>query len=156
MINVLKNNRGEATYIYLCILVLVLSMLLSVLILYMGLCSQVEIQKRDVKHKLDGYLSEVATEEFNSLKQGESYESHIDYDALGAGAFEALGFAPGDSEYAYENGNCIMTRPTVTALRGDGFGVKVEYDAIFAVKWNGKTFTNLTIPVTVTGYYKFK
>ena len=74
MINVLKNNKGEATYIYLCILVLVLSMLLSVLILYMGLCSQVEIQKRDVKHKLDGYLSEVATEEFNSLKQGESYE----------------------------------------------------------------------------------
>ena len=37
MINVLKNNKGEATYIYLCILVLVLSMLLSVLILYMGL-----------------------------------------------------------------------------------------------------------------------
>lgn len=156
MRTVLKNNKGEATFIYLCVLILVLSMLLSVLILYMGLCSQVSIQKRDVRHQIDGYLSEVATKEFNAIKQGEPFESYIDYEALEAGAYEALGFSLTDTEYVYENGNCIMKRPAITALRGDGFGVKVRYEAVFPIRWNGKTFASLTIPVSVTGYYKIK
>lgn len=152
----LNNKRGEATYIYLCILILVLSMLLSVVILYMGLCSQVAVQKRDVKHKLDGYLSEVAVEEFNSIKQGENYDAHIDYDALESGIYEKLGFGMTDIAYDYPNGNCTMSRPTVTVLRGKGFGLKVTYTASFPIRWNGKTFTTLDIPVAVSGYYKFK
>ncbi len=156
IINALKSKKGEAAYIYLCVLVLVLSMLLSVLILYMGLCAQVEMQKRDVQHKLDGYLSEVATEEFNSIKQGESYESCMDYEALEAGVCPALGFGETDTEYVYPGGNCTMIRPTVTVLKDDGFGVKVEYEAVFPILWNGKTYTDITIPVSVTGYYKMK
>lgn len=156
MRNILNNKRGEATYIYLCILILFLSMLLYVVILYMGLCSQVAIQKRDVKHKLDGYLSEVAVEEFNSIKQGENYDAHIDYDALESGVYEKLGFGTTDTTYDYPNGNCTMSRPTVSVLRGEGFGLKLIYTASYPIRWNGKTFTTLTIPVTVTGYYKIK
>ena len=69
---ILKSKKGEGTYIYLCVLILVISMLLSVLILYMGLCAQVQIQKRDMKHKLDGYISDYATVAFNAVKQGEA------------------------------------------------------------------------------------
>lgn len=156
MMKILKSRKGEATFIYLCVLILVLSMLLSVLILYMGLCAQVEMQRRDVKYKIDGYLSEVATEEFNSIKQGESYESRMDYEALKAGVCPALGFGVTDTEYVYPGGNCTVTRPTVTVLKGDGFGVKVEYEAVFPIRWNGKNYTSITIPVSVTGYYKTK
>lgn len=42
----LKDKNGDA-YIWLCVIVVFISMLLSVLILYMGLLSQVQIQKRD-------------------------------------------------------------------------------------------------------------
>ena len=53
----LKDKNGDA-YIWLCVIVVFISMLLSVLILYMGLLSQVQIQKRDVKTKLDSVVSE--------------------------------------------------------------------------------------------------
>lgn len=156
MTGVLKNRRGEGTYIYLCVLILVISMLLSVLILYMGLCAQVQIQKRDMRHRLDGYLTEVATLEFDAIKQGEVYEGYLDYDALAANVYEAIGFGASDLIYSYPDGNCTITRPTVTVLKGEGFGLKLEYEASFPIKWGGKTFSTLTVPVTVTGYFKFK
>ena len=80
----LKDKNGDA-YIWLCVIVVFISMLLSVLILYMGLLSQVQIQKRDMKHKLDGYISDYATVAFNAVKQGEAYEVYVDYENLANG-----------------------------------------------------------------------
>ena len=77
----LKDKNGDA-YIWLCVIVVFISMLLSVLILYMGLLSQVQIQKRDVKTKLDSVVSEYATEMFGAIKQGAPSERYIDYDGL--------------------------------------------------------------------------
>ena len=154
---ILKSKKGEGTYIYLCVLILVISMLLSVLILYMGLLSQVQIQKRDVKTKLDSVISEYATEMFGAIKQGAPSEQYIDYDGLVRKTYAKLGF-PSDTvtEYAYPNGNCVMMRPQVTALKGDGFGITVRYTVVFPIKWNGNTYKSLEVPITVSSYYKFK
>lgn len=53
-----SSKKGES-YIYVCVLVLFISMLVSVVIMYMGLMAQVQIQKRDVKMKLDSCVSEI-------------------------------------------------------------------------------------------------
>ena len=100
----LKDKNGDA-YIWLCVIVVFISMLLSVLILYMGLLSQVQIQKRDMKHKLDGYISDYATVAFNAVKQGEAYEVYVDYENLANGCLPSLGFTQSDSVYRYDNGN---------------------------------------------------
>lgn len=157
MMKILKSKKGEGTYIYLCVLILVISMLLSVLILYMGLLSQVQIQKRDVKTKLDSVISEYATAMFDAIKQGAPSEQYIDYDGLVRKTYARLGF-PSDTvtEYAYPNGNCVMMRPQVTSLKGDGFGVTVRYTVVFPIKWNGNTYKSLEVPITVSSYYKFK
>ena len=152
----LRNKDGIA-YIYVCIIVLFISVLLSVVVMYMGLMAQVQIQKRDIQQKLDSYVAEYATEAFNAIKQGESYESYIDYADFSRGVYPKLGFTSSSmTEYRYDNGNCSMTKPTVTLLRGDGFGLTVKYTAIFPVQWNGKTYSDLEIPVTVSSYFKFK
>lgn len=153
---ILKSKKGEGTYIYLCVLILVISMLLSVLVLYMGLCAQVQIQKRDMKHKLDGYISDYATVAFNAVKQGEAYEVYVDYENLANGCLPSLGFTQSDSVYRYDNGNCTLVEPEVKVLRGDGFGITVRYTAVFPIVWNGKTYGDLSIPVTVSSYYKIK
>lgn len=153
---ILKSKKGEGTYIYLCVLILVISMLLSVLILYMGLCAQVQIQKRDMKHKLDGYISDYATVAFNAVKQGEAYEVYVDYESLANGCLPSLGFTQSDSVYRYDNGNCTLVEPEVKALRGEGFGITLHYTAVFPIVWNGKTYGDLSIPVTVSSYYKIK
>lgn len=156
MMKILKSKKGEGTYIYLCVLILVISMLLSVLILYMGLCAQVQIQKRDMKHKLDGYISDYATVAFNAVKQGEAYEVYVDYESLANGCLPSLGFTQSDSVYRYDNGNCTLVEPEVKVLRGEGFGITVRYTAVFPIVWNGKTYGDLSIPVTVSSYYKIK
>lgn len=153
---ILKSKKGEGTYIYLCVLILVISMLLSVLILYMGLCAQVQIQKRDMKHKLDGYISDYATVAFNAVKQGEAYEIYVDYENLANGCLPSLGFTQSDSVYRYDNGNCTLVEPEVKVLRGEGFGITLHYAAVFPIVWNGKTYGDLSIPVTVSSYYKIK
>lgn len=153
---ILKSKKGEDTYIYLCVLILVISMLLSVLILYMGLCAQVQIQKRDMKHKLDGYISDYATVAFNAVKQGEAYEIYVDYENLANGCLPSLGFTQSDSVYRYDNGNCTLVEPEVKVLRGEGFGITLHYTAVFPIVWNGKTYGDLSIPVAVSSYYKIK
>lgn len=156
MMKILKSKKGEGTYIYLCVLILVISMLLSVLVLYMGLCAQVKIQKRDMKHKLDGYISDYATIAFNAVKQGEAYEIYVDYENLANGCLPSLGFTQSDSVYRYDNGNCTLIGPEVKVLRGEGFGITLHYTAVFPIVWNGKTYGDLSIPVTVSSYYKIK
>ena len=153
---ILKSKKGEGTYIYLCVLILVISMLLSVLVLYMGLCAQVQIQKRDMKHKLDGYISDYATIAFKAVKQGEAYEVYVDYENLANGCLPSLGFTQSDSVYRYDNGNCTLIGPEVKVLRGEGFGITLHYTAVFPIVWNGKTYGDLSIPVTVSSYYKIK
>ena len=156
MMKILKSKKGEGTYIYLCVLILVISMLLSVLILYMGLCAQVQIQKRDMKHKLDGYISDYATIAFNAVKQGEAYEIYVDYENLANGCLPSLGFTQSDSVYRYDNGNCTLFEPEVKVLCGECFGITLHYTAVFPIVWNGKTYGDLSIPVTVSSYYKIK
>ncbi len=155
MFKILKNKMGEGTYIYLCVLVLVMSMLISVLVLYMGLTAQVQIQKRDMQAKLDGYIAEYAIEVFDAIKQGDSYEKYIDYGDLVNRCPGELGFNSLD-RYVFSNGNCTLINPSVTELRGDGFGLVVTYTAVFPIKWGGKTFSNLEVPITISSYYKFK
>lgn len=152
----LKDKNGDA-YIWLCVIVVFISMLLSVLILYMGLLSQVQIQKREVQQKLDSYLAEYATKAFDAIKQGEPYESYIDYAEFKGGVYQKMGFPTSDATvYRYDNGNCTMTRPSVTILRGDGFGLTLRYTAIFPIRWNGNTYKSLEVPIAVSSYYKFK
>jgi len=156
MIKALKNKKGDS-YIYLCVIVIFITMLVSVVILYMGLMAQVQTQKRDVRGKLDSFIADYATEMFDSLKQGDNYLDAFDIQGLIDGSYEALGFDDiSDTEYVYPNGNCTITRPTVTTLTGNGFGVQVEYIAKFPIKWNGKSYADLEVPISVTSYYKFK
>ena len=88
---VICSKKGES-YIYVCVLVLFISALVSVVIMYMGLMAQVQIQKRDVEMKLDNIVSEYAVEAFDSIKQGEKLDKVIDLDKLKQNAYTELGF----------------------------------------------------------------
>ena len=149
------SKKGES-YIYVCVLVLFISALVSVVIMYMGLMAQVQIQKRDVEMKLDNIVSEYAVEAFDSIKQCESMDRVIDLNKLNQNAYTELGFNAYATSITYPNGNCKMSRPTITTLSGNGFGLTATYTVSFPVKWGGRTFADLTVPITVTSYYKFK
>lgn len=147
-------SRNGNSFVWLCVVVLVSSMLFSVLLLYLSLTAQVAAQKRDVQAKLDSYVSASAVESFNSLKHGSNFTEYLDREAFASGICPALGFEDESQEiYEYPNGS-TMTRPECTTFFENGYGVTVRYTASFPVAWNRNTFANLTIPVTVSSYFK--
>lgn len=154
MLNCLKNKKGEGTYIYLCVLVLFITMIMSVLIAYMSLTAQISAQKRDIRARLDGYVSEYAIEAYDAIKQGDKYDRHMDYTEFKNGCLSAIGFS--SSGRCYYSNDCTLTGATVTVLRGDGFGLTVRYTAVIPIRWNGRVFTSVSIPVTVSSYFKTK
>ena len=80
----------------------------------------------------------------------------LDLEKLKENAYRHLGFGSDDASITYENGNCTMSRPTVTTLSGNGFGLTVAYTVSFSIVWGGRTYADLEVPITVTSYYKFK
>ncbi len=150
-----SSKKGES-YIYVCVLVLFISALVSVVIMYMGLMAQVQIQKRDVEMKLDSCVAEFATEAFDSIKQGDNYEFQLNLEKLKENAYSHLGFGVYDTSITYDNGNCTMSRPEIRTLSGNGFGLTATYTVSFPIVWGGRTYADLEVPITVTSYYKFK
>ena len=69
---ILKTKNGEG-YIWLAVLVLFLSLLTSVLLLYLGLCGQVLNERRERKQALDSYLAEFAKASYDAIRQGDGY-----------------------------------------------------------------------------------
>ena len=139
MKNEIKNRRGEG-YIWLAILVLFLSLLTSVLLLYLTLCGQVLNERREKKQALDSYLAEFAKVSYNAIRQGDGYADAIDYDKLADGCPSAIG----------------VTDAEVTLERGNGFGLTVSYTLKIPVTWNGRTFGSLSVPMRVSSFYEKK
>lgn len=148
-------TKGES-YIYVCVLALFMSMLVSVLILYMSLIAQIRMQKQDVKLKLDSCVSEFAVSAFDSLKQGDDYKQKLALDALRERTYNKLGFGKDDMSISYGAGNCTMYRPVIEAVSENGFGVIATYTISVPVIWGGKTYTDLTLDIKVSSIYKFK
>ena len=78
---ILKTKNGEG-YVWLAVLVLFLSLLTSVLLLYLTLCGQVLNERRERKQALDSYLAAFAKASYDAIRQGDSYADAIDYDKL--------------------------------------------------------------------------
>ena len=136
----IENRRGEG-YIWLAVLVLFLSLLTSVLLLYLGLCGQVLNERREKKQALDSYLAEFAKASYDAIRQGDSYADAIDYDKLTDNCQSALDL-PDDTEVILE--------------RGNGFGLTVRYTLKIPVSWNGRTFGTLSVPMRVSSFYEKK
>ncbi len=156
MKTILKSKKGEVAYIFLCVLIIFISVLLSILILYMSLVAQIQIQKRDLKAKLDGYVSEYVIEMFSAIKHAGQYDGYVDYDTFRDDCYAALGFDEVDNTYIYDNGNCVLSDPSITVLRGNGFGLSMQYKAAFHINWNGMSYSDLIIPITIYSYYRIK
>lgn len=137
---ILKTKNGEG-YVWLAVLVLFLSLLTSVLLLYLGLCGQVLNERRERKQALDSYLAEFVKASYDAIRQGDSYADAIDYDKLTNNCQSALGL-PDDTEVILE--------------RGNGFGLTVCYTLKIPVSWNGRPFGTLSVPMRVSSFYEEK
>ena len=113
----LRNKKGFS-YILTCVLVLAVVMMIAVSVQYSLVFSLVRSEKETSRLALDSLVTKYAVEQYDALKQGEAYASHIDRAQLVRRAYGTLGFADaGITEKTVSKGDAsyIVSRPEITA-----------------------------------------
>ena len=146
----LRNKKGFS-YILTCVLVLAVVMMIAVSVQYSLVFSLVRSEKEASRLALDSLVTKYAVEQYDALKQGEAYASHIDRAQLVRRAYGTLGFADaGITEKTVSKGDASYTvsRPEITADSGS-IGVTVQYTMTVPFRAFGRIVAEIPIPVKI-------
>lgn len=152
------NNKGFS-YILICVIVLIACMLIAVGIEYAYVLHTANAEKEDKQLVLDSMMTSYAVEKYDALKQGEAYDKYIDNSTMINKAYTVLGFGNSSTtKLTVTTGDRVytVTRPTVSALTGDSFGVVVRYTAKIPFTVFGKQITDISVPVEIVSKYQEK
>ena len=130
-------NKNGFSYILTCVLVLAVVMMIAVSVQYSLVFSLV---------------TKYAVEQYDALKQGEAYASHIDRTQLVRRAYGMLGFADaGITEKTVSKGDAsyIVSRPEITAADSGSIGVTVRYTMTVPFRAFGRVVAEIPIPVEI-------
>ena len=142
----LRNKKGFS-YILTCVLVLAVVMMIAVSVQYSLVFSLVRSEKEASRLALDSLVTKYAVEQYDALKQGEAYASHIDRAQLVRRAYGMLGFADaGITEKTVSN---TVSRPEITAADSGGIGVTVRYTMTVPFRAFGRVVAEIPIPVEI-------
>jgi len=157
----LKNKHGEG-YVFPCVMIVVICMILSVLIFFAGVVNMVRITKENTKLVLDSYVMKNSIEIYNSIKQGNDYTEVLDQNVYIDDLCDFCTLAKGSYYlYAYdENGKLKyrMTKPAITFRQENTLKIQLSYTVYVPVWFDGKIVRYAIIPVTVDSSFieKFK
>ena len=152
MNNPIKNRRG-GSYITVCVVVLVISMILSAVLFYADTMTVIETNRENTRRVLDSYVMKNSVDIYNSIKQGHDFTEDIEnifYVSsvseelsldLSAGYLYSVG---GDGETVYR-----MTKPEVSFTVDRTLKLKADYDILIPVRFAGRTIYWMTVPVEV-------
>ena len=147
----LRNKKGFS-YILTCVLVLAVVMMIAVSVQYSLVFSLVRSEKEASRLALDSLVTKCAVEQYDALKQGEAYASHIDRTQLVRRAYRTLGFADaGITEKTVSKGDASYTvsRPEITAADSGSIGVTVRYTMTVPFRTFGRVVAEIPIPVEI-------
>ena len=147
----LRNKKGFS-YILTCVLVLAVVMMIAVSVQYSLVFSLVRSEKEASRLALDSLVTKYAVEQYDALKQGEAYASHIDRKQLVRRAYRTLGFADaGITEKTVSKGDAsyIVSRPEITAADSGSIGVTVRYTMTVPFRAFGRVVAEIPIPVEI-------
>lgn len=148
----LKNKRGDG-YVFPCIMIVVVCMMLSIFIFFAGAVNMVRITKENTKLVLDSYVMKNSIAIYNSIKQGNDFTEALDQNVYidNLCSFCTL-VKSGYFLYAYdENGQIkyMMTQPTITFREENTLKIRLSYTVYVPVRFNGKIVRYAIIPATV-------
>ena len=153
------NNKRGFSYIITCVIILVVVMIVFITLQYAYVFHVAREQKNETQLKLDGYVTRCAIENYDALKQGDAWNEYIDRNELVAGAYSVLSFQTIiTSEYntpVAVTGKYDMSRPTISPLGGDAFGVVVQYEIKIPYELFNQAFS-VTVPVEIVSRYTKK
>lgn len=155
----LKNKCGEG-YIFPCLMIVVVCMILSVLIFFASSVSMVRITQKNNKIVLDSYVMQNSIQIYNSIKQGNDYTEVLDRESYIAALCDFCSLAKSGSYlYAYNDDGSLkyfLTSPVITFKKANALKIQLDYTLYVPIWFDGKIARYAVIPVTVHSSFNEK
>lgn len=148
----MKNKRG-ASYVQVCVIVLVLVMILAAVLFYASSMTIVQQSKENTALILDSYVMKNSIDIYLYIKQGNDYNRKIDQKYYISQYLSRFSLDSSNNMlYSVgEDGETIykMTVPQVSYVVDKTLNLKAAYDLMIPVRFAGQTITWMTIPMEV-------
>ncbi|MDD4474275.1 MAG: hypothetical protein PHV95_00590 [Eubacteriales bacterium] len=155
----LKNKRGEG-YIFPCLMIVVVCMILSVLIFFASGVSLVRITEKNSKIVLDSYVMQNSIQIYNSIKQGNDYTETLDRNDYIVALCDFCSLVKiGSYLYAYNDDGSLkyrMTLPVITFREENTLKIQLSYTLYVPIWFDGRIARYAVISVTVQSSFKEK
>lgn len=156
---VFKSKRGEG-YVFPCVMIVVVCMILSVVIFFASAVSMVRITEENTKIVLDSYIMKNSIQIYDSIKQGNDYTEALDRDEyINALCNFCTLEKSGSYLYNYNDDGSLkyrMTYPVITFRKENTLKVQLAYMLYVPVWFDGKIVRYAVIPVTVDSSFNEK
>ena len=148
------------TYVKICVIALISSMILSLVLTYAGIMTIVQTTKSNTEQVLNSFVIKNSTIVFTSIKNGSDFTTSINANEF-VTAFSQSGTLDRDSSYFYnkdKNGNIVyrLTIPQTSFSVSNTLNLTCRLDALIPVYFAGEQVTELRIPIKVTSSYNIK
>lgn len=154
------NSKKASGYIDAAIYTVVISMILSVILLYASIITIVQTTKNDTRRVLDSFIMQNSIEIYDSIKNGNDFTEEIDEDSFTSSIIYSLSLDKSENAiYAYDSSGTvtyIMTNPNVTYTTDNTLKLKAEYTLKIPVQFAGIKLFDLVIPQGVKSSYTLK
>jgi len=153
------NKRGDG-YVFPCVIIVVVAMILSVVIFFANTVSLVRMTEENSKIVLDSYIMKNSIIIYDSIKQGNDYTEVIDEDVY---IEDLCKFCTLDKNgsllYNYNQDGSLkymMTAPIVSFRNENTLKIQLNYTIYIPVQFDGEILWYARIPVTVISSFNEK
>lgn len=155
----MQNKRGEG-YIPTCVMIIILTMLLSVFVTFVSAINIVKQTKRNSRVVLDSYVMQESIKIYDSIKNGNDKTPVLDSDSYVDSLCEFCTFAEkNDMLYNYNSDGDIqfyLTKPTVGYMEDKELKIYTSYTIYIPIYFAGIRVETAQIPITVTSNFTQK
>ena len=156
---VILNRNGDG-YIFPCVMIVVLSMILSAVIFYANTVSLVRITKENSKIVLDSFVIKNSILIYNSIKQGDDNTEVLDENLYLENLCEYCTlYNFGNMLYAYNDDGSVkykMTIPTITFREDNTLKIQLNYTIYVPIQFDNNILGYAAIPMNVISSFSEK
>lgn len=154
-----RNKQGEG-YIFPCVMIVVVCMILSIFIFFASAVSMVRITEENTKIVLDSYVMQNSIQIYNSIKQGNDYTEALDRNEYINALCNFCSLEKsGSFIYAYNDDGSLKYRttlPVITFRKENTLKIQLDYTLYVPVWFDNKIVRYAIIPVTVDSSFNEK
>lgn len=149
----LNSEKGEG-YIVPCVFILIFAMIFTVIFTYSASVSKVNLMRENTKVVLDSFVTQNATEIYNSIKQGNDYTEAIVAEEFRTSLISFCTLETDNGKlYSYDaDGQELfhITEPTISFREANELELVVNYTLTIPLYFGGVEFPAVNIPIEVT------